>query len=286
MQTTSLPGADRVSAVIASISVRHPGAHDLVTDGLYLDLRHALRNPADDPTMRHRTGLDPDVRAHVLATPGAREVIERTTVQLLALADEMPVGKVVRLMMCLLLVRLTKAVELVPDRLAQQVVLRSECVLLVGPSLAGIEPHRHSHQVGRLPLEPGPYVRMQEPIGVPQDLQIDPPESRIQVTRCPLDRFPELVHLGQESQPLVPGQVRQPLHLRIIHQEHRVARQELHIADHCESRAQAPQNRGVLASQGTPDPIHPPVINHGQNLPDRDHHPGWAHRDIAVTASS
>ncbi|MGN4163526.1 RapZ C-terminal domain-containing protein [Streptomyces sp. NEAU-PBA10] len=97
MQTTSLPGTDRVAAVIASIGVRHLGAHDLVADGLYLDLRHALRNPADDPGMRYRTGLDPDVRAHVLATPGAREVIERTTVQLLALADEVPVGQVVRL---------------------------------------------------------------------------------------------------------------------------------------------------------------------------------------------
>ncbi|ESQ01809.1 hypothetical protein B590_30038 (plasmid) [Streptomyces sp. PVA_94-07] len=97
MQTTSLPGTDRVAAVIASIGVRHPGAHDLVADGLYLDLRYALRNPADDPGMRYRTGLDPDVRAHVLATPGAREVIERTAVQLLALADEVPVGQVVRL---------------------------------------------------------------------------------------------------------------------------------------------------------------------------------------------
>ncbi|MEU3181105.1 MULTISPECIES: RapZ C-terminal domain-containing protein [Streptomyces] len=44
--------------------------------------------------MRCRTGLDPDVRAHVLATPGAREVIESTAVQLLALADEVPVGPV------------------------------------------------------------------------------------------------------------------------------------------------------------------------------------------------
>ncbi|MBL3808373.1 RNase adapter RapZ [Streptomyces sp. BRB081] len=57
----------------------------------------ALRNPADDPTMRCRTGLDPDVRAHVLATPGVREVIERTTVQLLAIADEVPVSQVARL---------------------------------------------------------------------------------------------------------------------------------------------------------------------------------------------
>ncbi|MGW6557663.1 hypothetical protein [Streptomyces hydrogenans] len=60
-----------MTAVISSIGVRHDGAHDLVTNGLYLDLRHALRNPADDPTMRYRTGLDDDVYAHVLKTPGA-----------------------------------------------------------------------------------------------------------------------------------------------------------------------------------------------------------------------
>ncbi|MFZ3492313.1 hypothetical protein ACODT5_03570 [Streptomyces sp. 5.8] len=38
--------------------------------------------------MRYRTGLDPDVYAHVLATPGARALIARTAVQLQALADE------------------------------------------------------------------------------------------------------------------------------------------------------------------------------------------------------
>ncbi|MFC8885847.1 hypothetical protein ACFT54_09830 [Streptomyces cinereoruber] len=97
MQITHLPGRRLVAAVIASIGVRHDGAHDLVTDGLYLDLRRALRNPADDPTMRYRTGLDPDVRDHVLNTPGAREIIARTAVQLRALADEVPAGRLVRL---------------------------------------------------------------------------------------------------------------------------------------------------------------------------------------------
>ncbi|MFJ4343518.1 hypothetical protein [Streptomyces sp. NPDC088915] len=97
MQTTHLPGRGLVVAVISSIGVRHDGAHDLVTDGLYLDLRRALRNPADDPAMRYRTGLDADVHAHVHATPGALEVILRTAVQLCALADETPVGRLVRL---------------------------------------------------------------------------------------------------------------------------------------------------------------------------------------------
>ncbi|MFG2677038.1 hypothetical protein [Streptomyces sp. NPDC048445] len=97
MQTTHLDGAGPVSAVIRSIGVRHEGAHDLVTDGLYVDLRRALRNPADDPTMRFRTGLDADVYAHVLATPGAQELIARTAVQLRALADEVPTGHLVRM---------------------------------------------------------------------------------------------------------------------------------------------------------------------------------------------
>ncbi|MFD7868176.1 hypothetical protein [Streptomyces sp. NPDC059783] len=97
MKTTCLPGRGLVAAVISSIGVRHDGAHDLVTTGLYLDLRHALRNPADDPTMRYRTGLDDDVHAHVLATPGAWALINRTAVQLRALADEVPVGRLARL---------------------------------------------------------------------------------------------------------------------------------------------------------------------------------------------
>ncbi|MCZ4103207.1 RapZ C-terminal domain-containing protein [Streptomyces sp. H39-C1] len=97
MQTTYLDGIGPVTAVISSIGVRHDGAHELVTDGLYLDLRRALRNPAEDPAMRYRTGLDADVYAHVLATPGARELIARTAVQLRALADEVPRGRLVRL---------------------------------------------------------------------------------------------------------------------------------------------------------------------------------------------
>ncbi|MFC7795359.1 RapZ C-terminal domain-containing protein [Streptomyces cinereoruber] len=47
--------------------------------------------------MRYRTGLDDDVYAHVLATPGALTLINRTAVQLYALADEVSVGRLVRL---------------------------------------------------------------------------------------------------------------------------------------------------------------------------------------------
>lgn len=97
MQITHLGGRRLVTAVIRSIGARHDGAHDLVTDGLYLDLRTALRNPADDPSMRYLTGLHPRVFHHVLATPGACELISRTSRQLRALADEVPLGQVVRL---------------------------------------------------------------------------------------------------------------------------------------------------------------------------------------------
>ncbi len=93
MQITHLTGTGLVAAVIRSVGARHEGAHELITDGLYLDLRHALRNPADNPELRHRTGLDGEVRAHVVATPGAVEIIARTAVQLRALADETPVGR-------------------------------------------------------------------------------------------------------------------------------------------------------------------------------------------------
>lgn len=97
MQTTHLDGTGPVTAVIGSIGVRHDGAHQLLADGLYLDLRRALRNPAEDPAMRFLTGLDAEVSAHVMATPGARELIAQTAVQLRALADEVPRGRLVRL---------------------------------------------------------------------------------------------------------------------------------------------------------------------------------------------
>ncbi|WP_412075347.1 hypothetical protein [Streptomyces sp. col6] len=74
-----------------------PVSHDLVTDGLCVDLRRALRNPADDPAMRYRTGLDDDVYQHVLNTSGARDLINRTAVQLHLLVDEVPVGRVARM---------------------------------------------------------------------------------------------------------------------------------------------------------------------------------------------
>ena len=46
-------------------------------DGLLVDLRHRIRDPHIDPEMRQMTGLDDAVYRHVLATPGAREIVTR-----------------------------------------------------------------------------------------------------------------------------------------------------------------------------------------------------------------
>ncbi|GAA3722144.1 UPF0042 nucleotide-binding protein [Spinactinospora alkalitolerans] len=53
--------------------------------GLLVDLSEALHNPQADPAMRELTGLDPQVRRHVLATPGAEEIVERVVGRALAL---------------------------------------------------------------------------------------------------------------------------------------------------------------------------------------------------------
>lgn len=43
-----------------------------------LDVRRSLRNPHKDPAMRYRTALDKEVRAHVMATPGAVRLVTAT----------------------------------------------------------------------------------------------------------------------------------------------------------------------------------------------------------------
>lgn len=57
---------------VESFGYRHgqPPGGDLV-----IDLRHRIRNPADDPRMREMTGLDEPVHRHVMTTPGARSLI-------------------------------------------------------------------------------------------------------------------------------------------------------------------------------------------------------------------
>ncbi|MFE9247160.1 HIT domain-containing protein [Nocardiopsis sp. NPDC006938] len=54
-------------------------------DALVLDLSHRLHNPTTDPALRGLTGLDPALRAHVMATPEAEETVRATVDQVLAL---------------------------------------------------------------------------------------------------------------------------------------------------------------------------------------------------------
>ena len=76
MMSPNNPTGALAKVVITTIGTLHaPGGP--VEDGLYFDLSDKLRNPADDPAMRYLTGLDPKVRDHVLATPGAMPVVER-----------------------------------------------------------------------------------------------------------------------------------------------------------------------------------------------------------------
>ncbi|MGW5679742.1 RapZ C-terminal domain-containing protein [Streptomyces sp. NPDC003860] len=84
MQTTRHHNGS-INVLIRSIGVRHPGALDAIGDGLYLDLSERLHDPHTDPAMRQMTGLDAEVRAHVLSTPGAEEIVRRTALQVRAL---------------------------------------------------------------------------------------------------------------------------------------------------------------------------------------------------------
>ena len=59
--------------VITTFGVLHGEAPS--GDALTVDLRHALRNPFDDPAMRELTGFDQVVREHVLETEGAQDII-------------------------------------------------------------------------------------------------------------------------------------------------------------------------------------------------------------------
>ncbi|MFI5864596.1 hypothetical protein [Streptomyces sp. NPDC051546] len=73
------PSPALVRSVITSFGDGH---HDApLGDALRVDAR-PLRNPPGDPAVRermlHSNGLDPHVRAYVLATPGADRIIERS----------------------------------------------------------------------------------------------------------------------------------------------------------------------------------------------------------------
>lgn len=72
---------DRRGVRVTSFGYGHadaPTGTDLV-----LDVRDSLRNPHHDPAMRQLTGLHPRVAEHVLATPGARDLVDDAIGQVL-----------------------------------------------------------------------------------------------------------------------------------------------------------------------------------------------------------
>jgi RNase adaptor protein for sRNA GlmZ degradation len=89
-----------IRVVIVSYGVLH---HDAPTgDAITVDLTTALRNPPEDPAVREQmiaaNGLDKVVRDYVLATPGARSIIEATAARTLAMLTGYaePRGQLVR----------------------------------------------------------------------------------------------------------------------------------------------------------------------------------------------
>ncbi|GAA3702308.1 hypothetical protein GCM10022224_080120 [Nonomuraea antimicrobica] len=87
--TTYSPGSYLLQVVLTSYGVLHRDPPQ--ESGLAVNLTTALRNPPDDPAVRERmvqlNGLDPEVRAYVLDTPGALEIVGRTADQLRTLVD-------------------------------------------------------------------------------------------------------------------------------------------------------------------------------------------------------
>lgn len=76
------PGS--IKTVITTYGSGHGEAPEATAPFIGVDLRTALRNPADDRNMINMTGLDAKVRDHVLSTPGAQEIITDTVGRILA----------------------------------------------------------------------------------------------------------------------------------------------------------------------------------------------------------
>lgn len=81
-----MPSNFECQIVIQSFGFLHE-VPEAPAGALLIDLRTALRNPANDPTLIEMTGLDDPVIWHVMETPGALAVIDRTVDQALALYE-------------------------------------------------------------------------------------------------------------------------------------------------------------------------------------------------------
>jgi len=85
MSNPTLPvDTDMIRTVITTAGVLHGPLPECTAPTILVDLRTALRNPADDPGMIKLTGLDAKVRDHVLNTPGAQQIIDDTVGRILA----------------------------------------------------------------------------------------------------------------------------------------------------------------------------------------------------------
>lgn len=73
-----------VRTVITTYGDHHGATPSATAPVISIDLRTALRNPADDPALIEMTGLDARVREHVLNTPGAEEIVKDATSRILA----------------------------------------------------------------------------------------------------------------------------------------------------------------------------------------------------------
>lgn len=87
--TTHPAGSYLIQVVISTYGILHRTPPD--EDALVVNLTTALRNPPDDPDVRERmiqlSGLHPEVRAYVLDTPGALDIVRRATDQVRALVE-------------------------------------------------------------------------------------------------------------------------------------------------------------------------------------------------------
>lgn len=71
--------------VVESFGYRHLAGDLAAGDALVVDVRERLRDPVRDPALRAMTGLDAPVRARVLATSGAEQLVNDITAQAAAL---------------------------------------------------------------------------------------------------------------------------------------------------------------------------------------------------------
>ncbi|MFG2211981.1 hypothetical protein [Streptomyces sp. NPDC048638] len=96
--TSNLTDTRPPHALIQSVIISYGDGHRDAPrgDALRVDAR-PLRNPPQDPAVRdrllHSNGLDPEVRAYVLTSPGAERLIERSTRRALALLGQASDGR-------------------------------------------------------------------------------------------------------------------------------------------------------------------------------------------------